>query len=222
MSAPGSLAGCGAAALLAALLAAWPAMGQAAEPLAARVNGAGISRQRLDRFTEEHAASQGRSAAGIQSPRVWRRLVREALDQLVDDELLGQEAVRLGHAPAPEVVERALAEARAAFPLPVQFELRLERSGFTGASFRAHLARQLAVVRLLERDLAVGVVVGDAEVHAWYLEHGEATGQPEAAAREVIRERLRRQRVEAVVVARLAALRQAARLEILVPLGDQP
>ena len=148
--------------------------------------------------------------------------MREALDQLVDDELLGQEAVRLGHAPAPEVVERALAEARAAFPLPVQFELRLERSGFTGASFRAHLARQLAVVRLLERDLAVGVVVGDAEVHAWYLEHGEATGQPEAAAREVIRERLRRQRVEAVVVARLAALRQAARLEILVPLGDQP
>ncbi|MBL0277908.1 MAG: SurA N-terminal domain-containing protein [Anaeromyxobacter sp.] len=132
MSAPGSLAGCGAAALLAALLAAWPAMGQAAEPLAARVNGAGISRQRLDRFTEEHAASQGRSAAGIQSPRVWRRLVREALDQLVDDELLGQEAVRLGHAPAPEVVERALAEARAAFPLPVQFELRLERAASPG------------------------------------------------------------------------------------------
>ncbi len=193
-----------------------------AGPAAARVDGVAISRERLDRFTEEYTASKGRSVAGIQNPAVYRRLVREALDQLIDDELIGQEAVRRGYAPAEAEVEQVVAEVRKGFDPPVQFELRLERSGFDEQGFREHVARQLAASRLVAAEIAPSVAVGDAEVHAWYLEHGAATGQPETAAREVIRERLRGPAVEAAVRARLAGLRRAARIEILVPVEARP
>jgi parvulin-like peptidyl-prolyl isomerase len=210
-----------AALLLASLLAAGSAPAQGGV-LAARVNGAGISRERLDRYTEEYLASRGRSAAGIQSPAVYRRFVKEALDQLIEDELMGQEAKRLGFAPSEHEVEREMTAARKAFTMPVQFELRLERSGFTEESYRAHLARQMAVARLVEQALASETAVSDAEVHDWYLAYGAATGQAEQEARGPIRERLRRQRLEAAVRSRVAALRQAARVEIFVPVEPGP
>lgn len=193
-----------------------------AGPAAATVNGVPISRERLDRFVEEYAASKGRNVAGIQSPAVYRRLVREALDQLVDDELIGQEALRRGCGPSSEEVDAVVAKARAAFSLPVQFELRLERSGLDEAGFRAHVARQLAVSRLVAQEVAPAVEVSDAQVHAWYLEHGAATGQTEDAAREVIRERLRASQVEAAMRERLAGLRAAATVVVLVPVDPRP
>lgn len=189
---------------------------------AARVNGVAIDRAQLDRAFADQAARKGRNVASIQSPAAFRQLVHEALDLLVDEELLAQEAVRRGHQPSAEEVARAVAEERARLSGPAQFEIRLERDGLTEATFAERVARRLAIDRLVAGELAAGLKVTDAEVHAWYLANGAALGQPESAAREVIRQRLIDGKTRAAVRDRVEALRRSATIEILVPLEPAP
>jgi parvulin-like peptidyl-prolyl isomerase len=189
---------------------------------AARVNGVGIPRQRLDRYFEEHAARQGRSVAHIQSPTAYRRLLREALDELVDEELLAQDAEREGLAPTPAEVARAMAAERAATPGPAQFDIRLDREGFTEASFEAHLRRRIAVERLVRRDILDRVRVTDEEVHAFHAANAAQIGRPEPEVRELIRAHLEEAKARAALRARVEALRRAAKVEILVPLEGRP
>lgn len=203
-----------------ALLAAAP-RAPAGLPVA-RVNGVAIDRAQLDRAFAAHAARQGRNVAAIQSPSAFRQLMREALDLLVDGELLAQEAVRRGHHPSAEEVARAVAEVRASLKGPAQFEIRLERDGLTEATFAERLGRELAVERLVEREIAPGLEATDAEVHAWYAANGAGLGQPEEVAREVIRQRLREGKTRAAVRALVEALRRDASIEILVPLEATP
>jgi peptidyl-prolyl cis-trans isomerase SurA len=203
-----------------ALLAAAP-LTLAGLPVA-RVNGVAIDRAQLDRAFADHAARKGRNVAAIQSPNAFRQLMREALDLLVDEELLAQEAVRRGHHPSAEEVARAVAEARARLTGPAQFEIMLERDGLTEATFADRLAREVAVDRLVTREIAPGLEVADAEVHAWYVANRASVGQPEEAAREVIRQRLLAGKTRAAVRARVEALRRAATIEILVPLEPTP
>jgi hypothetical protein len=189
---------------------------------AARVNGVVIERSQLDRAFAEHAARKGRNVAAIQSQGAYRQLMREALDLLVDEELLGQEAVRRGHQPPPEEVARAVAAARARLSGPARFEIFLEREGLTEGTFSERLARQLAVERLVASEVAPRLSVGDAEVHAWYLANGAAVGQAEAVAREVIRQRLLDGKTGAAVRTLVADLRRTATIEILVLLEATP
>jgi len=136
-----------------ALALCGPALALAGVPVA-RVDGVVIEQHRLDRAVAAHATAQGRNVAGVQSPAAWRRLVREALDRLVDEELLAQEAMRRGHGPRPDEVTQAVLQARAGLHGPAAFEILLEREGLTEAGFAARVGRQLAVERLVARELA--------------------------------------------------------------------
>jgi len=212
-----------AGALLALLL---PGAGLARQAgLAARVDGVGIERERLERSFEEYAAQKGRIPAAIQSPDTYKQLMREALDQLIDGELLAQEAARRGLVPSAEAVQARLAEARSHFPSELRFRLRLERSGFTEESFEAHVRKQLAIEQLVQRELLPGVTVTADDVHRAYLAEpggfrrpGGDELVPEAEAAPALREQLRAARLQEAVRERIAALRLAARIEILVPL----
>jgi hypothetical protein len=148
--------------LLAAASLAWAGPARAASPVA-RVNGELIERATLDRAFTAHAASRGRNVGSIRSPEAYRRLLREALDLLVDEALLAQEAVRRGHQPSEAEVAQALADLRAGLKGPAAFEIMLEQDRLTEAAFAARLGRQLAVERLVRRDLAAGLEAqGDA------------------------------------------------------------
>ncbi len=103
------LAALGLGALLALLGAAPAAAARAGGPPAATVDGQAIPRERLERFVERYAAARGRSVGAVRSPSAYRILVREALQALVDEELLGQEAVRRGLSPPPAEVAAAVA-----------------------------------------------------------------------------------------------------------------
>lgn len=140
------------------LLLAALGVARAEEPgVAARVNGVAIPAARLERWFEEYLASKGRSVAAIRSPAAYRTLHREALDQLVEAELLWQEAQRAGLVATEAEAAAAVAEIRAAFPRPGAFERRLARGGFTEESYASFVRQQLSIRRLVERDRAAGV-----------------------------------------------------------------
>lgn len=208
-----------------AVVAAAASLARAGETgVAARVNGVAIQAQRLQGYFEDHLAEQGRNVAAIRSPTVYRQLRREALDRLIEAELLWQEAQRKGIAPTPAEVAAALQEVRAAFERPGAFERRLERSGFTEESYAHDLHEQLAIRKLVQEEVVAGVAVSDAEVRAFYdanpgrfarpAEDGGGT-VPEREAREAIRETLRAEKARDALARKVRALRARGRVEIL-------
>lgn len=194
---------------------------------AATVNGAVIPRQRLDRYVEAYARERGRSVANVRSPAAYHALLREALDVLVDDELLVQEAERRGLAAPRAEVDAAVAGVRRRFEVPGAFEARLAAEGLSEADLADQARRQLTIGRLVQATLSPGAEVGDEEVHAFYVANqarfarapggGAPEVAPEAEVRERIREQLRSERLAAAVRERVAALRQGADIRLLLP-----
>lgn len=136
--------------------------------LAARVNGQEVTAKRFEHYFEDFLSDRGRNIASIRNPEVLKKLRREALEALIDEELLWQEAQRQGIAASPQEIDAAVERMRSNFRTPDAFARRLERAGFTEASYRAYLAQQLAVKQLVEERIQVGITVSDREVHRFY------------------------------------------------------
>jgi len=165
--------------LLGLLAAPAPAPAQI-QGLAARVNGRPISNERLERFFEEYAVEKGRSPTSIWHPGPFKKLKREALDQLVEQEVLFQEAERRRLLATPGEAEQAVATLKARFQKPGSFARRLERSGFDEAGYLEYVRRQLSIRKLLDQESAAArLAVSDDEVRALYQSRPELFTEPE-------------------------------------------
>ncbi len=149
----------------------WVPVAGWSEPLglAARVNGQEITAKRFEHYFEDFLSDRGRNIASIRNPTVLKKLRGEALDALVDEELLTQEAARKGIAASTAEVDAAVAAMRANFKSQDAFARRLERAGFDEAGYRAYVGQQLAVKRLVESDIQPKVSVSDRDVHRFYV-----------------------------------------------------
>jgi peptidyl-prolyl cis-trans isomerase C len=147
--------------------------------LAARINGQDIGAERFQHYFDDFLAERGRNVAAIRNPEALRKLRQEALEALIDEELLGQEAARLGIAAEPAEIDQALERMRANFKTPEAFARRLQQGGFDEAGYRDYLARQLAVKRLVEERIQAGITVSDAEIHRFYRANPKHFAIPE-------------------------------------------
>lgn len=146
--------------------------------LAARVNGQPISAERLERSFEEYLRERQINIGALRSPQRAKTLKREALDLLIDQELLWQEAQRQGALATPQEVEAATAAVRAGFASADAFAARLRTEGYGEPAYAEHMRRLLSARKLLEQASA-GAVVGDAQVHAFYQRHEAEFLRPE-------------------------------------------
>jgi parvulin-like peptidyl-prolyl isomerase len=187
--------------------------------LAARVNGRPITNERLERFFEDYATERGRSPASIWQPGPFKQLKREALDRLVEQEVLYQEAERRRLTATPAEAEQAVAVLKAKLSRPGAFARRLERSGFDEAGYQEWVRRQLSVRTLLERETAAaGLTVGDDEVRAFHAARPDLFTEPEEVrVRHILRtapagapEPERRKARRAAEKARASALRRGS------------
>lgn len=202
-----------------ALLAAAPPPpppGPALEPgIAARVNGVSITAERLERYFEDFLVEAGRNVAAIRSPSAYRTLRQQALDRLVETELLWQESQRRKRLATKAEVEAALREVRAGFKRPGAFEQRLSRGGFTEATYAEWLRVQLSIRRLVQEEVVPRVEVTDADVDAAREElRATRPDEPEEQARRTAHERAFARKAEAVLAERIQGLRAQARIEV--------
>lgn len=191
---------------------------------AARVNGVDISLFRLERHFEDYLREKQRNVAAIRTPSVYKRLKREALEQLIDKELLWQEAQRRGIQVDAAEVERTRTAVAASFSSPAAFERRLSAAGFDEAGYADYLRREIAASRAFDQ-LVETVAVSDEEVRSLYeanREHladvrgGEAPSETQGLA--LVRQILLQQRATEARLAALTQLRAKAAIEILLPL----
>ncbi|MGJ7550664.1 SurA N-terminal domain-containing protein [Pseudomonas alloputida] len=183
---------------------------------AARVNGVTIDVMRLERYFTEYLQAQGRALTSIRNPTLYKRLRDQALDELIDKELLWQEAQRSGIHISDEQVSAQVGEIEAAFGSPALFERRLADAGFDRAGYADYMRHELAAQQLYAR-LSVVEEPSRADVEAFYqanrqilqgaqnqsdntsvipeqglhLARAALIGQLQAQARDSVRQRLR-------------------------------
>lgn len=182
----------------------------------ARVNGVDISVMRLERYFTDYLQGQGRAVTSIRSPSLYKRLREEALDELIDKELLWQEAQRRGLEVTDAQVAAFVGEVEKLFGTPEIFEQRLSQAGFDRASFADYTRHEMASQQVFAQLSAVEQP-SEEQVQAYFAANRERlqktenqsdsdlvvpeqglvlarvalTGQLEAQARQTVRQRLR-------------------------------
>lgn len=149
--------------------------------LAAIVNGRPITNERLARFAEDYGTEKGRPPATIWQPGPYKKLMRDALDQLIEQEVLFQEAEKRKITATRVEAEKAVGVLREQFKKPGSFQRKLERGGFTEETYVEYVRRQLSVRRLLDQEVAAArITVSDEEAHAFYASRPDLFMEPEA------------------------------------------
>lgn len=165
---------------LAGAILAWASLAAPAQEVgvAARVNGAEISIFRLERYFEDYLKEQGRNVGAIRNPNTYKRLKREALDRLIERELLTQEAMKRGLSVSSEAVAAARARVEAGYKTPDAFQRRLREAGFSEAGFADYLRRDLLARQALA-ELTKSSEPDADELGRFYRENRDRFALPE-------------------------------------------
>ena len=139
---------------------------------AVRVNDETISYQRFQGFYVEYRNSKGVQvgARGDQLD-LLKQLRIEAMDLMIEQELVKQAAEKEGIEGDSEEVDNTIEELRAVFDSDNQFRMKLEADGYTEESYRRHVERMAAGKVYLDRIRADVSDVRDAEVEQYYEEN---------------------------------------------------
>lgn len=147
-----------------------PARAQGSHPgIAVRINGVEISYQRFNAFYEEMQRAQGINVAarGDFLHRLTE-LRRDAMDLLIEQELVRQAAEAAKIEVGAEEIDQELARIKEPFKETDSFKFRLEEEGFTEEDYRTHLGRMIAATEYLGRIRAAASDVSDTDLEAYY------------------------------------------------------
>jgi len=210
--------------LLAVALAASPPPGaRVVEEIVAVVRNPASAPPRvvtLTKLTEEaRIALVSRGASAAATGPLDAEALRAALDWLLDQMLLADDAARLRVDDVPrEDVLGELRRFRAQLGSPQDYARFLQESDLTEDELLATLARMVRVQRYVASRVGRAARVPDDEVDRWLRERGAATAP--GPAREAARAQLADERTRTQVKELLADLRSRADIRIVSPPRD--
>lgn len=147
---------------------------------AVRVNDETISYQRFQGFYIEYRNSKGvQVGARGDQLELLKQLRIEAMDLMIEQELVKQAAEKEGISGDPAEVDKQIEELRKVFDTDEQLRMKLEGDGYTEASYRRHVERMAAAKAYLDRVRADAADVRDAEVERFYEENEDRLTLPE-------------------------------------------
>ncbi|MDJ0739714.1 MAG: peptidylprolyl isomerase [Gammaproteobacteria bacterium] len=161
----------GALALL--LAAGTPVLAQSFHPGdAVRVNDQTISYQRFNGFYTEYRDSKG-VAIGARGDQLGllTRLREEAMELMIDQELIRQAAEAQGIEVAADDIDVVVSQLRDIFETDEAFQMRLQQEGFTEEGYRRHIERMLKAKRYVDDIRAAEPLVDDATLEAYYKDN---------------------------------------------------
>jgi peptidyl-prolyl cis-trans isomerase C len=147
---------------------ALPLVLTAADPNAvATVNGVAIAKKDLElqkMWLTENLKRMGREVKDADKPMVEQ----QALDSLIEMELLSQEAKKLGVTVKPEEVAQKYEQFKKNFPKPEDFAQFLKNMDMTEEKLRKDTERELVVNAVMEKWFAALPAVTDADLEKYY------------------------------------------------------
>jgi parvulin-like peptidyl-prolyl isomerase len=134
--------------------------------VAARVNGTAITMTQLDRAVEDRVP-RITGHGGISEAR--RGALRVGLlEEMIDEELMVQEAKRQRVTVSPAAVNDEVAKIRKRFADDAQYLHALARSGRSESDVRRGVERFLLVKTITDKEVAAKVAVDEASMRAYY------------------------------------------------------
>ena len=147
---------------------------------AVHVNGEAISYQRFQGFYVEYRNSKGvQVGARGDQLELLKQLRIEAMDLMVEQELVAQAAEKEGIEADSEDVDSQVDDLRSVYDSNDQFRMKLEADGFTEESYRRHIARMIAAKIYLDRIRIDASDVSDVELERFYEENEYRLTLPE-------------------------------------------
>ena len=139
----------------------------------AKVNGTEIKKDELIKTADQIHKQMMPGAP--ETAEFYRRI----LDNLVNRELLLQEAKTTGIVATDEEVNKQLTDLKARFPSPEKFQAELKAEGMTEADLTQRARDAYVVQKLVETKIVNGLVVSDAEEKAFYDQNQAQMKRPE-------------------------------------------
>ena len=148
------------------------------------VNGQAIARS--DYIAALHDSRVGNTEALPQDPVTWLQLKVTFLDQLIESQLLVQEAARHSIVVLDEDVQEALNKIKADWPAD-KFAGELKNRQMSEESLRKGLRNKLLTDTLVEKVVAPAIEVREDEVQAYYRSNPDEFARPEQVrARQIL------------------------------------
>lgn len=147
---------------------------------AARVNGVELSNERFNAFYQEYRRPYGVNVAG-RGDHLDKliKLRKEAMDEMIEQELVRQAAMAAGIEVTEAEIGRAIDEISQPFKTADEFNRRIQSEGFTPDGYREHVGRMLAAKKYLD-DIRLGVSeVSDEELEQYYRDNEVRLTYPE-------------------------------------------
>jgi parvulin-like peptidyl-prolyl isomerase len=136
--------------------------------IAVRINGQEISYERFNAFYQEYLRQQHVNIVLTGNPAKLTRMRREAMDRMVEQELVRQAAQAQAVEVRTEEVDGVLDELRSQFKDQEAFIRRLESESYTLEGYRERLRGMLAAGRYLDQIRAGVASVTDEELETYY------------------------------------------------------
>ena len=139
------------------------------DDVVARVNGTPIDRKSVREVVQGALLEQESEP----DPQSMGKLVDDALDSLIDFELLYQESQARGVTVSDAAVDEDIARTKSKFPDTRSFEAALKDKGMTLDSLRSDTRKTLAVSRLLEGSVFKDAQASDEQIKQFYERNKE-------------------------------------------------
>jgi len=149
-----------------------------AEGKVAVVNGSAITQKDFDReltSVQQRLQASGRSLGDAQ----FSELRKNLLENLINMELLYQEAQKSGVTVEDAVVAEHIEKLKTQFGSQEEFKKALEKMNASEPALRAQTKKGLTVKEFVDKKIIQDVVVPDKELRAYYDSHPNSFRQPE-------------------------------------------
>jgi peptidyl-prolyl cis-trans isomerase C len=159
-------------------LTAWASEKKAPEDRVAVVNGAVITRADFDR---EMASARQRLLASGRPPGDSQQLElgKSVLENMINFELLYEEAEKSGVQVEEGAVEKRLEAIKKRFPNEEEFKKALAGMNLSEAALKSQTRKGVMVGKFVDMDIAKDTSVSDKDVKAYYDQNLESFKQPE-------------------------------------------
>ncbi|HAS52696.1 MAG TPA: hypothetical protein DCS42_00535 [Nitrospiraceae bacterium] len=156
----------------------------AGSPIVARVNGAGITAWELDTAVDRMIP---RSAFhGKVSEEKRSEFKETALQNLIDQELQYQDAIKRGLKPDKKQVKERMKQVRDRFPSKKEYRQALEQAGISEDELRAKMEKELLAQTAIEKAVTGPSQVSEQELKTYFTENKKKFRQPESARLRLI------------------------------------
>jgi peptidyl-prolyl cis-trans isomerase C len=145
----------------------------------AKVNGAPISREEVDRAVKI-LLSQSKVPKPVPTD-ILKKAETAAVNQLVSSEILYQAGLKMENKDLDKEVQEQIAQRKAQFHTPAEYEKALRETGLTEKDLNVLMRKEIVINNLLEKEVVSKVTVTDAEAKKFYDENKDKFKREESA-----------------------------------------